>query len=54
MTALENARLDALDRQFRSTHVQVIEEDSKPARLGFTDEIDLQRMREHSFRDESS
>lgn len=54
MTALENARLDALDRQFRGTDVQVIEKDPKAARQGLTDQIDLRRMREHGFRNETS
>ncbi len=53
VTTLENACLDALDRQFRGTDVQVIEKHSKPAGLGLTDQIDLRRMREHGFRNET-
>ena len=53
MTALENARLDALDRQFRGTDVQVIEKDSKPKILSLANEVDFGRVREHGFRDET-
>ena len=54
MTTLENARLYALDRWFRGTDVQVIENHSKAVRLGLTDQTDLRRMRQHGFRDETS
>ena len=49
MTALENARLDALERQFRGTDVQVIEKDSKPKILSLANEVDFGRVREHGF-----
>jgi hypothetical protein len=54
VTALENARLDALDRQFRSTDVQVIEEDSKPEFLSLANEVDFGGVGEYGFRNEAS
>jgi hypothetical protein len=45
VTALKNARLDALERQFRSTDVQVIKEDSKPEFLSLANEVDFGGVR---------
>jgi hypothetical protein len=53
VTALENARRDALDRQFRGTDVQVIEKHPKAALLGLVNQLDLGGMREHGFRHET-
>lgn len=53
-TTLENARLNALDRQFRGADVQVIGKDPRAARLSLTDQIDLRRMIEDGVRNETS